>query len=259
MRGNYHKLLSATKAMNQRWRSATLFRAKMSGLFPTLNIINLAASSTCFIKSVFMPTLQTANGISVGDRFIDNKRFRADWANLANFVHSGFVVTNSGTKELVCPAGMNVKRSVANRTGLGNSGFCRGVVALGRTIYRFKQTFLGFARRACQKFLATSFTVMLHVKRYYTKLVGRCQSLFVYNLEVSESHTYYANGVLVHNCQWCAPMDGKIVGLSDDYFRMGDRFTGDEGGVLKMDYNEINHPPLHPQCRCSIIPVLKEI
>ena len=60
-------------------------------------------------------------------------------------------------------------------------------------------------------------------------------------------------------CQWCEPMDGKIVGLEGDYFKMGDSFIGRDGGTLNFEIENVGHPPLHPQCRCAIIPVVKEI
>lgn len=60
-------------------------------------------------------------------------------------------------------------------------------------------------------------------------------------------------------CQWCDPMDGKIVGLDTDYFKMGDTFVGRDGGSLGFDIDNIGWPPLHPQCRCSVIPVVRAI
>jgi len=60
-------------------------------------------------------------------------------------------------------------------------------------------------------------------------------------------------------CEWCEPMDGVIVGLSEPYFEKGDTLIGDAGGLLSFDYETVEHPPLHPMCRCTLIPVLKEI
>ena len=60
-------------------------------------------------------------------------------------------------------------------------------------------------------------------------------------------------------CEWCGPMDGRIVGLADNYHNIGDDFIGNEGGTLNLDYEDVQHPPLHPSCRCSIIPVLREV
>jgi SPP1 gp7 family putative phage head morphogenesis protein len=60
-------------------------------------------------------------------------------------------------------------------------------------------------------------------------------------------------------CQWCGPMDGKIIGLEGDYFKMGDQFVGRDGGVLNFQIENVGHPPLHPQCRCAIVPVVREV
>lgn len=49
----------------------------------------------------------------------------------------------------------------------------------------------------------------------------------------------------------CSELDGKIVGLEDNYFNQGDKFMG-----LSLDYEDIEYPPLHPNCRCVILPVL---
>lgn len=49
----------------------------------------------------------------------------------------------------------------------------------------------------------------------------------------------------------CTELDGKIVGLEDNYFEKGDKFMG-----LSLDYSDTPYPPLHPNCRCVILPVL---
>lgn len=58
-------------------------------------------------------------------------------------------------------------------------------------------------------------------------------------------------------CEFCAPMDGKIVGIDQNYFDKGDQMTGLIGGKLDMDYEAIETPPLHANCRCTIVPILE--
>ena len=58
-------------------------------------------------------------------------------------------------------------------------------------------------------------------------------------------------------CQFCNPMNGKTVAISDEYFEKGGSFEGDDGGTLKFNYSNIEHPPLHPSCRCTLIPVVE--
>lgn len=58
------------------------------------------------------------------------------------------------------------------------------------------------------------------------------KNVFVYNLEVEDAHTYFANGILVHNCLACLALDGTIYETSE---------------VMA----------LHPIDRCSQIPIVK--
>jgi len=56
-------------------------------------------------------------------------------------------------------------------------------------------------------------------------------------------------------CPYCQKMDGKIVDVDATYFKKGDTLTVD-GSTLKIDFLDVNEPPLHPNCRCTTIPVL---
>lgn len=58
-------------------------------------------------------------------------------------------------------------------------------------------------------------------------------------------------------CEYCAPLDGKTVGLSHNFFDKGDELHGAEGGSMSLDYEDVGYPPLHSNCRCTIIPVIK--
>jgi len=65
-------------------------------------------------------------------------------------------------------------------------------------------------------------------------------------------------------CPFCATMHGKIVPLDTSYFAKGDTLEvpveGDPTKTQKLSfgYGEIKHPPLHPQCRCSLIPIIED-
>lgn len=56
-------------------------------------------------------------------------------------------------------------------------------------------------------------------------------------------------------CQYCNSLNGKIIGLSEDFAKLGQGVEGDDGQKLKTDYENILHPPLHPNCRCALLPV----
>lgn len=49
----------------------------------------------------------------------------------------------------------------------------------------------------------------------------------------------------------CMAMDGKVIPLDDNFFHKGDTFGG-----LKLDYENVGFPPLHVNCRCTLIPVI---
>lgn len=56
-------------------------------------------------------------------------------------------------------------------------------------------------------------------------------------------------------CEFCLALDGTVVGLEEEFLPYGSDFQGLDGGNLKIDYSSITHPPLHPNCRCAILPV----
>jgi len=56
-------------------------------------------------------------------------------------------------------------------------------------------------------------------------------------------------------CEWCHELDGKEVGIEEDFFKLGEDFTvgsGETEKTMKLDYEDVENPPLHPNCRCSI-------
>ena len=59
-------------------------------------------------------------------------------------------------------------------------------------------------------------------------------------------------------CAFCNEMHGKTVGVQDNFFSKGDVFevTNDDGKKQKMtvEFDDINTPPIHSNCRCYILP-----
>lgn len=53
----------------------------------------------------------------------------------------------------------------------------------------------------------------------------------------------------------CEYMNGKIVSLSKSYFRQGETLEVD-GHKADFSYGAVKEPPLHPNCRCTLLPVL---
>jgi HK97 family phage portal protein len=103
-----------------------------------------------------------------------------------------------------------------------------------------------------------------------SKLIARTETIWAWNEGAVQG--YIQSGVVEakewltaadeRSCGWCEAMDGKTVGIEGSYFDKGGSMTvGEEGKeqTLSFEYEDIGHPPLHPQCRCCIIPVLREI
>ncbi len=57
-------------------------------------------------------------------------------------------------------------------------------------------------------------------------------------------------------CPFCDSMDGKQVDVGDTYWDKGDSLSV-EGQSLSFNYSNIDGPPLHPNCRCTLGPVIE--
>jgi SPP1 gp7 family putative phage head morphogenesis protein len=80
--------------------------------------------------------------------------------------------------------------------------------------------------------------------RYNT---GATEQAFI-DSEVVEAKEWYANPGA---CENCAPMNGKIVALGENYIDKGEVING-----IEYDYSDVGAPPLHPNCECDLVPVL---
>jgi len=47
-------------------------------------------------------------------------------------------------------------------------------------------------------------------------------------------------------CPWCERMDGKVVAVEENH------------RTMKLDYEDVVSPPLHPGCRCAISPWMED-
>lgn len=55
-------------------------------------------------------------------------------------------------------------------------------------------------------------------------------------------------------CEFCGPMHGRVVKVTETFFKKGETVEGRDGGTLSTDYRAIDVPPLHTNCRCFIRP-----
>lgn len=54
-------------------------------------------------------------------------------------------------------------------------------------------------------------------------------------------------------CEFCAQLSGQIVGVDQVFVKVGSNVTGVNGGTLKNRYLDVEAPPLHPHCVCTIV------
>jgi len=61
-------------------------------------------------------------------------------------------------------------------------------------------------------------------------------------------------------CEFCQAASDAFstnsVGLGESFFAKDSTLTGADGGSMMLDYEAIDAPPLHPNCRCSMQPTL---
>ncbi|MHA1572593.1 MAG: phage minor head protein [Alphaproteobacteria bacterium] len=55
--------------------------------------------------------------------------------------------------------------------------------------------------------------------------------------------------------EWDAALDGTRVPLRDNFVRAGDSYRKADGSLAKAGI-DVPHPPLHPNCRCALVPVV---
>lgn len=56
------------------------------------------------------------------------------------------------------------------------------------------------------------------------------------------------------SCPFCVRLDGKVVGIDQEFARDGDEIEGDEeSGPLRVD-RPTRHPPIHATCKCGLRP-----
>jgi len=187
--------------------------------------------------------LDRAEVISGFNGGVDRKAALASYADLGRFIFSRGLIANTTAKNAVRNTFRSLRLLAACRTNHRDFVFTFGnKVAALRTKTVCRITFwldhLGAqlkrprALRACEikRHLCLTATRMLLFYRIYSATKPT-----VYDITVEGAPEFFANGVLVHNCELCAPLDRKV-------------FTIEQArGMI----------PRHPNCRCSFIPVVK--
>lgn len=57
-------------------------------------------------------------------------------------------------------------------------------------------------------------------------------------------------------CEFCQELDGKVVGIDNNFAELGQQIEGVNGGILNVDYDTMDGPPAHPNCECTLLPVI---
>lgn len=58
-------------------------------------------------------------------------------------------------------------------------------------------------------------------------------------------------------CEFCWPMNGKIITIWDNFFDKWHKLLWANGGLMALDYDDVKTPWLHPNCRCTLLPVIE--
>lgn len=94
------------------------------------------------------------------------------------------------------------------------------------------------------------------------EMVARTESFYIANEASKEA--YRQSGVVKtirwytaedeRVCEFCGPMNGKVIDVNGAFFKKGDELTGNAGTTMTLDYRAIDVPPLHTSCRCFVRP-----
>jgi hypothetical protein len=124
------------------------------------------------------------------------------------------------------------RRSVVARPRTEATSLCSVRVRLAAVLANLRLVFISHAAR-----LLTGLVTLYH------KLCGT--AITVYNLQVEDVPEYYANGILVHNCEICRPLHGQQRSLQSP-------------GYAHPDTGALHLMPAHVRCRCWEVPVLSK-
>lgn len=102
-------------------------------------------------------------------------------------------------------------------------------------------------------------SVFEQAKGYRAERIARTESLHASNR--TAEMVYKQNGfnsvkwfVNPGACEFCQTYSGRVKEIGSIYTPLGEVVDGVKGGQLRIEYSDIDTPPLHPSCKCSIIP-----
>lgn len=97
-------------------------------------------------------------------------------------------------------------------------------------------------------------------KGYRAERIARTESLRASNRTAEE--TYFQNGFSSVKwftnpgaCSFCKSFEGRVKAIGGSPFvPLGGVIENTSGDKMRIEYDDIGTPPLHPNCKCSIVP-----
>ncbi|MEM6259690.1 MAG: phage portal protein [Planctomycetota bacterium] len=99
-----------------------------------------------------------------------------------------------------------------------------------------------------------------------SEMIARTESALAY--ERGQQAAWRDSGVVAGKkwllapgaCEFCEAIAAvyaeKSIGLGDNFVEKDANIRGTRGGTMKANYRALDGPPVHPSCRCDLIPVL---
>lgn len=105
--------------------------------------------------------------------------------------------------------------------------------------------------------------VFTESKGYRAERIARTETLYASNSAAVEA--YAQTGYITKMewladadpCQFCAELNGTVVSITSSFAELGTTLTGADGGIFNVDYTSVDAPPAHPNCECTVIPVVE--
>ena len=105
-----------------------------------------------------------------------------------------------------------------------------------------------------------------NMSKYRAERIARTEVIWAQNEGAEQS--YWQAGIEEkewwsardsRTCFWCLEMHGKRIAVGTSYFEVEDKLTvmvEDKPKTMTFNYEQVNHPPLHCSCRCTLLPVV---
>ena len=102
-------------------------------------------------------------------------------------------------------------------------------------------------------------TVFNDAKGYRAERIARTETLHASNQTAEQ--VYFQNGysyvewfVNPGACDFCLTYAGQTKEIGNNFVNIGDIISTDKGDTMRIEYSDIDVPPLHPNCTCSLVP-----